>query len=83
VAIEYRWADNQVDRLSALAAELVRRRVSIIAAVPAVSAIAAKAATAQIPIVFIANEDPVSLGLVTSIARPGAMSQESIFLLLS
>jgi len=71
VTLEYRWADNQVHRLSALAAELVRRQVSIIAAVPAVSAIAAKSATAQIPIVFIANEDPVNLGLVASLARPG------------
>jgi putative ABC transport system substrate-binding protein len=71
VALEHRWADNQVDRLPALAAELARRQVSIIVATPAVSAKAAKAATAKIPIVFIANEDPVGLGLVVSLARPG------------
>src|SRR5262245_15832698 len=80
VAFEYRWADNQMDRLPALAAELVQRRVSVIAAVPAVSAIAAKAATSQTPIVFIANEDPVSLGLVASLARPsGNLTGINIF----
>ena len=80
VAIEYRWAENQADRLPALAAELARRRVSIIAAVPAVSAIAAKAATTKIPIVFIANQDPVSLGLVASLARPsGNLTGINIF----
>jgi putative tryptophan/tyrosine transport system substrate-binding protein len=72
VAIDYRWAQGQNDRLPALAAELARRRVDVIAAAAATSVVlAAAAATATIPIVFAVGEDPVRLGLVASLARPG------------
>jgi putative ABC transport system substrate-binding protein len=80
VAIVYRWAEDQIDRLPALAVDLVRRPVAVIVASGPLSSFAAKAATTKIPIVFLVGNDPVQLGLTTSLSRPsGNMTGINIF----
>jgi putative tryptophan/tyrosine transport system substrate-binding protein len=80
VAIAYRWAENQTDRVPELVADLVQRNVTVIATVGDHVALAAKTATTTIPIVFVSSEDPVRLGLVNSLARPGGnMTGVNIF----
>ena len=75
VAIEYRWADGQFDRLPGMAADLIRRQVDVIAATTTAAALAAKAATTTIPIVFEIGSDPIQLGLVASLSGRAATSR--------